>query len=317
MESTTCACLGAGALAGALVAGGWFIAPADAGVATPSTAPSSGTDVSASALTQPSSNRSATRSELLAAATREWASGHLQSAIQTLEAAAALSPGDTSVLEALAAAYAHAAEKSQVRPTERRRLIESGLRHVDRALAIDGAHIGSLITRSLLLRSLSRLATTESERARLIDEADAARELALHASAAAPGVRGIEISDVSAPPPPPPPPPPGGVHEDILWTYGSVEYAVSGPVHLLEKVKDARPIYPPMMIRAGISGTVVLEGVIDRAGHVREIVVVEAPPLLHQTTIDAVRQWQFDPQIATATPGPLRLRVTATFPAAR
>ena len=241
----------------------------------------------------------------------------MQSAIQALERAAALAPQDTSVLEALAASYAQNAEKSQLTATERRRLIENGLLHVDRALAIDGAHLGSLITRSLLLRSLSRVASAEAERSLLIEEADAARELALQTSAAAPAVRGLEVPDVSAPPPPPPPPPPGGVHDDIVWTYGSVEYAVSGPIHLLEKVKDARPIYPPMMIRAGISGTVVLEGVIDRTGHVREILVVEAPPLLHHTTIDAVRQWQFDPQIAAAVPGPLRLRVTATFPAAR
>ena len=317
MESTTWTRLGAGALTGALVAGGWCITNASARVATPSTTPSSATDVSASGLTQPASNEPATRSELLAAATVQRASGDVQRAIQALERAAALAPQDTSVLEALAASYAQNAEKPQLTATARRRLIENGLSYVDRALAIDGAHLGSLITRSLLLRSLSRVASAEAERASLIEEADAARELALQTSAAAPAVRGLEVPDVSAPPPPPPPPPPGGVHDDIVWTYGSVEYAVSGPIHLLEKVKDARPIYPPMMIRAGISGTVVLEGIIDRTGHVREILVVDAPPLLHHTTIDAVRQWQFDPQMAAAVPGPLRLRVTATFPAAR
>ena len=317
MESTTRTRLGASALTGAMVAGGLFIINANARVATPSTTPSSATDVSASLLTPTVANEVAARSELLAAATRQRASGDVQSAIQALERAAALAPDDTSVLEALAASYARNAEKSQLTATERRRLIEIGLRHVERALAIDGARIGPLITKSVLLRSLSRVATDTSERSLLIEEADAARELALQASAAAPPVQGLEIPDVSAPPPPPPPPPPGGAHDDIAWTYGSVEYAVSGPIHLLEKVKDARPIYPPLMISAGVKGTVVLEGVIDGTGRVRKIVVVEAPPLLHHTTIDAVRQWQFDPQIAAAAPGPLRLRVTATFPAAR
>ena len=318
MESTRWGRLGAGGLAGALIAGGWFMTNASAGVGTIALTADSGQAVSASGPAPRVTNASTTRSNLLASATVKRASGDLQSAIEALERAAALAPPDTSVLEALAASYAQTAEAPQRTATERRRLIETGLRYADRALAIDAAHIGSLITRSLLLRSLARVASAEPEHTLLIAEANAARERALQASAAAPAVQGLEVPDVSAPPPPPPPPPPGGDHDDIVWTYGSVEYAVSGPLHWIDKVKDARPIYPPMMIKAGISGTVVLEGIIDRTGHVRKIVVVEAPPLLHHTTIDAVRRWQFDPEIAAAVaPGRLQLRVTATFPAAR
>ena len=65
-----------------------------------------------------------------------------------------------------------------------------------------------------------------------------------------------------------------------------------------------------MVIASGIKGDVVLEVAVESTGKVGQVRVVKTQPMLTQATIDAVRQWQFDPKTVEA--GTL-VSVTATF----
>jgi protein TonB len=75
--------------------------------------------------------------------------------------------------------------------------------------------------------------------------------------------------------------------EGILYVGGNVESPV-----LLRRVE---PVYPPLPLRAGIQGTVVLEGVIGTSGRVESIRVVQSVPMLNDAAIRAVTQWLYAP----------------------
>jgi protein TonB len=56
------------------------------------------------------------------------------------------------------------------------------------------------------------------------------------------------------------------------------------------------PIYPPAARARGVQGQVLLEAIVDRAGHVEpEVRVLRSVPLLDDAAIVAVRQWHFTP----------------------
>ena len=67
---------------------------------------------------------------------------------------------------------------------------------------------------------------------------------------------------------------------------------VKSPV-VLHRVE---PIYPPLAIRAHVSGSVVLECIIDKSGRIRDVRVESSTfGAFEQPAIDAVRQWLFAP----------------------
>ena len=145
----------------------------------------------------------------------------------------------------------------------------------------------------------------------LIRQADTLRNRALElrktqASAAIP--EGTVVN-TNVPPPPPPPPPPGGVSEPIQWVYAETEVSAAAPAPV--KTRDVRPVFAPMVIASGYKGEVVVEADVDARGKVGQIRVVKSVPMLTQATIDAVRQWEFDPK--TVNGGSATITVTATF----
>lgn len=61
-------------------------------------------------------------------------------------------------------------------------------------------------------------------------------------------------------------------------------------------IKRVEPEYPPMARAARITGTVVLDAVIQKDGTVSDVKVVRSSnKLFEQPSIDAVRQWRFTP----------------------
>lgn len=60
-------------------------------------------------------------------------------------------------------------------------------------------------------------------------------------------------------------------------------------------VHKVTPKYPADAKRAHIAGTVVLHAVIARDGTVKDLVVVSGPPMLTQASVDAVKQWIYEP----------------------
>ena len=64
------------------------------------------------------------------------------------------------------------------------------------------------------------------------------------------------------------------------------------PVILVHQVP---PQYPLQARVSGIHGTVVLQAVISKNGTVKSVHALSGPPLLIQSAMDAVRQWQYKP----------------------
>jgi len=77
---------------------------------------------------------------------------------------------------------------------------------------------------------------------------------------------------------------------------------VGGNVMEARLVKRVMPVYPPLARQARISGTVRLEGVIARDGHIVNLQVHSGHPLLIAAAVDAVRQWVYKPTLLNNEP---------------
>jgi protein TonB len=77
---------------------------------------------------------------------------------------------------------------------------------------------------------------------------------------------------------------------------------IGGDVMEAKLMKRIMPVYPPLARQARISGTVRLEGVIARDGHVVNLQVHSGHPLLIGAAVDAVRQWVYRPTLLNGQP---------------
>jgi len=78
-------------------------------------------------------------------------------------------------------------------------------------------------------------------------------------------------------------------------------------------VKQVLPIYPEVARQARVEGIVVVEATTDRFGRVIDVKILRSIPLLDQATIDAVRQWIYEPMIINGRPRGVIFTVTANF----
>ena len=116
------------------------------------------------------------------------------------------------------------------------------------------------------------------------------------------GVTGGIVGGLEAapPPPPPPPPPPAPVR-------------VGGAIKQPTKIKDQRPVYPPIAQSARVQGVVIIEAVIGPDGRVQEAKVLRSIPLLDAAALDAVKQWTYTPTLLNGQPVPVIMTVTVNF----
>lgn len=61
---------------------------------------------------------------------------------------------------------------------------------------------------------------------------------------------------------------------------------------LFQKVE---PVYPPDARKKGVAGTVSIQAIIGKDGHVSDLKVLSGPPMLQQAAVDAVKQWVYRP----------------------
>ena len=93
----------------------------------------------------------------------------------------------------------------------------------------------------------------------------------------------------------------------------------TGPVRVAQlpvaprKIVDARPLYPEIARAARREGTVVLEAVLDTAGRVTQLRVIQSVPLLDQAALDAVRQWRYTPSVYGGQPVSVLMTITIRF----
>ncbi len=78
-------------------------------------------------------------------------------------------------------------------------------------------------------------------------------------------------------------------------------------------ISSVPPLYPPLAKSQHVSGDVRIDALIDANGRVTAMKVVSGPTLLHQSAMDSLRQWKYQPATLDGKPVPMHLTVTLQF----
>jgi TonB family protein len=127
------------------------------------------------------------------------------------------------------------------------------------------------------------------------------------------------------------PPPPGfggmqglggnGAMGSVLSSQGQLKVkaapprivTVSSGVAVGMLIQKTTPVYPPIAKTAGVSGTVVLEAVISKAGAIEDLHVVSGPVMLRKAAEDAVRTWRYRPYKLNNEPTEVQTTINVIF----
>jgi TonB family protein len=88
---------------------------------------------------------------------------------------------------------------------------------------------------------------------------------------------------------------------------------VGGAIKTPTKIRDVRPVYPPIARAAHVSGVVILETKIGADGGIEDARVLRSIPLLDEAALDAVKQWKFEPTLLNGKPVPVIMTTTISF----
>lgn len=107
----------------------------------------------------------------------------------------------------------------------------------------------------------------------------------------------------------------GVTHEAVVGgdPRPSAPVRVGGPIRAPIKLRDVKPVYPPLAQESRVQGIVILEVTIDGTGAVSDAKVLRGVPLLDDAALEAVRQWQYSPTLLNGVPVPVIMTVTVTF----
>ena len=118
----------------------------------------------------------------------------------------------------------------------------------------------------------------------------------------------------------------GGVVGGVLGATGTsapTPPPAARPVHKVVRVGsnlkaprqtyNVDPVYPPLARQARVSGTVVVDALIDEHGNVVEVRVVSGHPLLVDAALKAVGQWKYEPTTLNGKPVSVELQVQVHF----
>jgi TonB family protein len=89
--------------------------------------------------------------------------------------------------------------------------------------------------------------------------------------------------------------------------------AMAGETVGPKAVKKAEPVYPAFARNANVSGTVVVEVVIDEKGKVTRADAVSGPLQLRQAAADAAKRWEYQPATTNGKPVQSTTRITFNF----
>jgi len=78
-------------------------------------------------------------------------------------------------------------------------------------------------------------------------------------------------------------------------------------------IQKTQPIYPPIAKAARVTGTVVLQVTISKAGEVENLRVVSGPAMLQQAALDAVKNWRYRPYLFNNEPIEVETTVNVIF----
>jgi len=88
---------------------------------------------------------------------------------------------------------------------------------------------------------------------------------------------------------------------------------VGGDVTQAKLISAVPPAYPALAKNQHVSGNVLIDALIDANGRVTTMKVVSGPTLLHQSAMDALKQWKYRPATLDGNPVPMHLTVTIQF----
>jgi TonB family protein len=88
---------------------------------------------------------------------------------------------------------------------------------------------------------------------------------------------------------------------------------IGGQIKAPTKIKDVKPVYPPIARSARVAGVVTIEATIGPDGKVIDATVVRSVALLDQAALDAVQQWEYTPTLLNGVPVPVLVTVTINF----
>jgi TonB family protein len=91
-------------------------------------------------------------------------------------------------------------------------------------------------------------------------------------------------------------------------------YRVGGGVTRPEIVTSAKPVYTELARRARVTGTVIVEAVIDEQGTVTDVRVLKGLPMgLDRSAVEAIKAWKFKPATLEGRPVPVYYVLTVNF----
>lgn len=88
---------------------------------------------------------------------------------------------------------------------------------------------------------------------------------------------------------------------------------VGGDVKAARLLSSVKPGYPALAKSQHVSGSVIIDALIDANGRVTTMKVVSGPTLLHQAAMEALKQWKYEPAMLDGKAVPMHLTVTLQF----
>ena len=67
---------------------------------------------------------------------------------------------------------------------------------------------------------------------------------------------------------------------------------ITEPIRVIKKVP---PVYPLVAKTRRLSGSVVVQGTVDKNGRINDLQLISGPPLFREAAFDALKQWVFKP----------------------
>ena len=89
--------------------------------------------------------------------------------------------------------------------------------------------------------------------------------------------------------------------------------SISAGVMVGMLVQKTQPVYPPIAKAARVSGTVVLQATISKAGTIEGLHVISGPAMLQQAAMDAVKTWRYRPYLLNNEPVEVETTVNVIF----
>ncbi len=88
---------------------------------------------------------------------------------------------------------------------------------------------------------------------------------------------------------------------------------LSGAMTASRRLSGAPPVYPLVAKAARISGSVILQATISKAGEITSLSVVSGPALLQAAAMEAVRTWTYRPYVVAGEPVEVETKILVNF----